>query len=148
MNSIDIQVLNGEQAGLQLSLKAGTYRIIRRSAENFDLRSTLVSSSTEQWRLSQEDMELAAANLARRATETGEAVVGIDAYERADDLPIWDQRMSQPHAILLCDAERAQVVDMGSRNGTHLNGEHVGAAILGDGDLLRCGMTRLKINLR
>ena len=120
---------------------------MRRSAENFDVRSTLISNNIEQWRLNQEDLELAAANLSQRAAETGGPTISIEHFDRAEDIAVWDERMSQPHAMVLVDDSSAMLVDMGSRNGSYLNGERIGAAMLKDGDLLRCGATRIHIHV-
>jgi len=144
---LELRVLNGDQAGLQVAVKQGTYRILRRSAENFDVRSTLVSNSFEQWGLSQEDFEMIRSNLTRRVEETGEAPVAIDAFERGDDIAVWDQRVSQPHAMILVDTTRVMLIDMGSRNGCFVNGERIGAANVEDGDLIRCGATRIQVHL-
>jgi len=148
MAVLELQVLNGDQVGLKVNVVGGTYRVIRRSAENFEVRSTLVSSSQEQWRLGQEDLELASAKLSESFAETGATMIGIDHFERSDDVAIWDERMSQPHAMLLVDENRAMIVDMGSRNGSFVNGERVGVSDLKEGDLLRCGTTRLHVHIK
>ncbi|MFH1807865.1 MAG: FHA domain-containing protein [Pseudomonadota bacterium] len=148
MPVLELQVLNGDQAGASVEIRPGSYRILRRSTENFDVRSTLVASNVEQWRLSQEDLELAAAQLTRRAVETGNPVVRFEAFERAEDISIWDQRMSLPHAIVLFDEDHASIVDMGSRNGTFVNGERVGSTDLSHEDLVRCGATRIQLFVR
>lgn len=147
MTTAEFVLLNGDQAGLRFEVTPGSYRILRRSAENFDLRSTLVSSHVEQWRLGQEDQDLINVSLSQRPGRTPEQVAGIDAYTRADDVAICDSRMSQPHAIILCDQDSVQIVDMGSRNGTFLNGARVGSTLLSDSDLLRCGTSRMTTHL-
>ena len=145
MKLLELQVINGDQTSMQFSMTPGSYRILRRSTENFDIKSTVVSSNIDEWRLNQEDFEIAQSNLSERSEADGKAMVSIEAYRRDDDIPVWDQRMSQPHAILLFDETGANIVDMGSRNGTFLNGERVGAAGIADGDLIRCGTTRILI---
>jgi hypothetical protein len=147
MQRVEIRVLNGDQAGLAVDVLAGSYRILRRSAENFDVRSTLISTSMEQWRLNQEDLELAAAHLSQRAAETGGPVVSIEHFARAEDIAVFDERMSQPHAMVLVDDAGSMLVDMGSRNGSYVNGERIGAALIKDGDLVRCGTTRIHVHL-
>ncbi|MBN2362145.1 MAG: FHA domain-containing protein [Deltaproteobacteria bacterium] len=147
MKRVEIEVLSGEQAGFSVDVLPGSYRILRRSAESFDVRSTLISSQLEQWQLKQEDLELAAANLSQRAAVTGGPVISIEHFARAEDVAIWDERMSQPHAMLLVNGDGAMLVDMGSRNGSYVNGERIGAAMLKDGDLVRCGATRIHVHI-
>lgn len=148
MAGFELVVLNGDHVGTRLVVAPGCYSVVRRAAEKFEAKATLIASHTEQWRLSQEDLELAAANLTLRAAEEGGVALSIDAFERSEDIALWDLRMSQPHAMVMCDQHRAMVVDMGSRNGTYVNGEKVGVAELAHGDLLRWGTTRIHVNLQ
>lgn len=147
MKDAEFVVLNGDQAGLTFALSRGSYCIVRRSAENFDQRRTLVTTGMEQWRLSEEDQKLINAGLSLAPQPSHESVALIDAFDRQDDVAIWDQRLSQPHAIILVDDNSVQIFDMGSRNGTFVNGARVGSAVLVDGDLLRCGTTRMTVHL-
>lgn len=147
MKEVEFVVLNGDQAGLSFHLTSGTYRIVRRSAENFDQRKTLVTTGMEQWRLSEEDQKLINDGLSLKPQPHPESIALIDAFDRQDDVAIWDERLSQPHAIILVDDSTVQVFDMGSRNGTFVNGARVGSAVLVDGDLLRCGTTRMMAHI-
>jgi hypothetical protein len=59
-----------------------------------------------------------------------------------------DPAVSGRHAMITRQAQGAAVVDLGSTNGTFINGRRIGApTLLGDGDELRCGNTRLRIRL-
>jgi pSer/pThr/pTyr-binding forkhead associated (FHA) protein len=54
----------------------------------------------------------------------------------------WDQEVSREHAQLLRSEEGWTLVDVGSRNGSYLNGQRVsGRQPLRDGDVLRFGDT-------
>jgi transcriptional regulator with PAS, ATPase and Fis domain len=63
-------------------------------------------------------------------------------------LTIDDSEMSRRHAVIEGTTEQPSVRDLGSRNGTWLNGGRVeGSAPLAHGDLLRVGSTLLLIEL-
>lgn len=52
-----------------------------------------------------------------------------------------DGLVSRLHAEILIDGGQARISDLGSRNGTHLNGALVSEAVLQDGDRVRFGST-------
>ena len=60
------------------------------------------------------------------------------------DLVLDDVAVSRMHAALRFDAGRWIVTDLGSKNGTRVNGWKIGEAQLSDGDVLALGSTRLR----
>jgi transcriptional regulator with PAS, ATPase and Fis domain len=60
-------------------------------------------------------------------------------------LELADRWISQNHARLHRTSTRWSVEDLGSRNGTLVNGERVANGALGDGDVLECGGTFLML---
>jgi phosphoserine phosphatase RsbU/P len=61
-------------------------------------------------------------------------------------LPIADLRLSREHARLTCDGDHWTVEDLGSHNGTYLNGTRVELATrLQPGDVLLLGASRLTV---
>lgn len=56
-----------------------------------------------------------------------------------------DQRMSRTHFVLECDGAGCRVRDLGSRNGTFVNGERIGSFDLRDGDEIVAGETRFAV---
>jgi len=56
-----------------------------------------------------------------------------------NDLVLPDQHVSRKHALLVCMDGRYRLRDLGSRNGTLLNGQPVAEADLTDGDCLTLG---------
>lgn len=67
----------------------------------------------------------------------GVTTIGRDA---ASDIPIPDREISRHHAQVRHDGTRFVLVDLGSKNGTRLNGRPLeGAAPLADGDELTLG---------
>jgi len=59
------------------------------------------------------------------------------------DLQLLDQGVSRRHLDVQFDGMRATVYDLGSTNGTTINGREVGSHVLRHGDVLRIGHTRL-----
>jgi DNA-binding CsgD family transcriptional regulator len=68
---------------------------------------------------------------------------------QANDLPLsYDQTVSRAHAVLERVASRWCVRDLGSRNGTFVNGERIwGERSLRSGDEIRVGRVRLLVRL-
>jgi len=58
------------------------------------------------------------------------------------DIEVFDARASRRHCSIDFDGERAQVKDLGSANGTYVNG-----ALLRSGDRLRIGDTEVRVDL-
>jgi pSer/pThr/pTyr-binding forkhead associated (FHA) protein len=61
-----------------------------------------------------------------------------------NDIVLTDTRASRAHAMLLCGADGCEIVDLGSSNGTRLNGSGVERALLHPGDLLSVGSSQLR----
>jgi hypothetical protein len=71
---------------------------------------------------------------------TGSNVVGRGVES---DLQLLDQGVSRRHLDIQFDGTRATVYDLGSTNGTTVNGHEVGSHVLRHGDVVRVGHTRL-----
>ena len=59
------------------------------------------------------------------------------------DLQLMDQGVSRRHADIQFDGEFAVAYDLGSTNGTTVNGHPVGSQQLQHGDVLRLGHSRV-----
>jgi hypothetical protein len=59
------------------------------------------------------------------------------------DLQLLDQGVSRRHVDVQFDGARATVYDLGSTNGTTVNGHEIGSHVLRHGDVVRVGHTRL-----
>jgi hypothetical protein len=59
------------------------------------------------------------------------------------DLQLLDQGISRRHLDIQFDGRFATVYDLGSTNGTSVNGHDVGSQVLRHGDVIRVGHTRL-----
>ncbi|MGH8860615.1 MAG: FhaA domain-containing protein [Jatrophihabitantaceae bacterium] len=62
------------------------------------------------------------------------------------DLQLMDQGVSRRHVDVQYDGQRATVYDLGSTNGTTVNGHEVGSHVLRHGDVVRVGHTRMVFN--
>jgi pSer/pThr/pTyr-binding forkhead associated (FHA) protein len=60
------------------------------------------------------------------------------------DIPLLDARLSRNHARLECGTSGCTIVDLGSANGTRLNGRRVEKAELSPGDIISIGNTSLR----
>lgn len=58
-----------------------------------------------------------------------------------------DSFMSSLHFLIECRAEWCRVSDMGSRNGTFLNGARITDSFLRDGDVITAGQTRFRVQI-
>jgi pSer/pThr/pTyr-binding forkhead associated (FHA) protein len=66
---------------------------------------------------------------------------------RSADLVIAEPTISRAHAAIGCDAEGFFMQDLGSTNGTKVNGQPSPLARLKDGDDLQLGKLQLRITL-
>jgi pSer/pThr/pTyr-binding forkhead associated (FHA) protein len=66
--------------------------------------------------------------------------IGI-GREAANPVRLHDNEVSRKHAEVRRDGEGCRIVDLGSANGTYLNGQPVEAALLRSGDQVRLGQT-------
>ena len=62
------------------------------------------------------------------------------------DLQLLDQGVSRRHVDVQYDGQRATIYDLGSTNGTTVNGHEVGSHMLRHGDVVRIGHTRMVFN--
>ena len=62
----------------------------------------------------------------------------------SNDLVLGDARASREHARLECGAGGCEIVDLGSANGTRLNGKPVQRAALKPGDVVGVGSSQLR----
>ncbi|HVE77789.1 MAG TPA: adenylate/guanylate cyclase domain-containing protein [Gemmatimonadaceae bacterium] len=61
------------------------------------------------------------------------------------DIPIFDPTISRRHAEMRCDAAGCHVRDLGSSNGTYLNGQKVEATRVSPGDVITFGKVAFRL---
>ena len=84
---------------------------------------------------------------ARRFWLTPGASLRVGRTEDADQCFAEDGRMSRVHFVIECMSSSARVRDLGSSNGTHVNGRPATDAALNDGDQIRAGETVFRVSI-
>jgi hypothetical protein len=64
------------------------------------------------------------------------------------DIQIYDERISRRHCAVRLEPERVRIKDLGSGNGTFVNGTQIRETELSDGDRLCLGQTKIEITLK
>jgi len=67
---------------------------------------------------------------------------------RGADLVVAESTMSREHAAIAFDDEGCFVEDLGSTNGTKVNGERCDRERLQDGDVIQLGRLQVQVSLR
>jgi len=91
------------------------------------------------------DSRAAAAVVIDQTNERFELRMGSNIIGRGSDadLQLLDQGISRRHLDIQFDGNFATAYDLGSTNGTAVNGHEVGSQVLRHGDVIRLGHTRL-----
>jgi len=110
-----------------------------------DSRHTGMITQLSLQHLEAEDHALVIEHLRTRAPDKDGARHLFTSFERADDVGLADDAVSSRHTMVFCDEAGVTLLDMGSTNGTWVNGDRVVSAELAVGDLLRIGETRLEL---
>ncbi|HWB01133.1 MAG TPA: ATP-binding protein [Pirellulales bacterium] len=63
--------------------------------------------------------------------------------EAANQIQLHDHEVSRRHAVIRCEAGTCTVSDLGSSNGTFINGRQVESQVLASGDELQMGSTQM-----
>jgi eukaryotic-like serine/threonine-protein kinase len=63
-------------------------------------------------------------------------------------LPSKDRYFSRVHFLVEVNPPQCRLMDLGSRNGTHVNGRRAETAALHDGDVIRAGRTLIRVSLQ
>ena len=72
----------------------------------------------------------------------------VNAFERGPDIIFTDDSISRAHAMIFYDKSGLGVIDLASTNGTFLNSERVGSALVKDGDVVTVGKSDMTVKLR
>lgn len=80
-----------------------------------------------------------------QSSQQYELHVGSNVVGRGSDadIQLFDQGVSRRHLDIQFDGRHATLYDLGSTNGTNVNGHDVGSHVLRHGDVVRIGHTRL-----
>ena len=144
MSGLLLAVVKGPDAGRTFPIRVGRYRVVGR-ALGMDGGTALMSTG-ERRRLDVEDHRVLGEHLAKRHASGRVGARAEAAFDREPDVDLQDDAVSQTHCMVFVDEAGASLVDVGSTNGTYVNGEKVqGDVELVVGDLLRVGETRFEV---
>lgn len=143
-----LTVTKGEprDLGRVVGLRVGDCAMVVRSPEVS--RSTGMIGAQVLAALDDEDHAAVAGHLQERAPDRDGARHLLDSFDRADDVALGDDAVSLRHAMVFCDEAGVSVLDLGSTNGTFINGHRVASGDLEPGDVLRIGETRFAVTRR
>lgn len=146
MKGIVLVVVQGPDAGRRFVIEVGQYRVLGR--QEGVLGGTAIVPHGEQRRLEREDQRLVGEHLRKRAAP---GLLGarneVAAFERAEDVELNDEAVSQTHSMVFVDEAGASVVDVASTNGTWVNSDKVSESAIVPDDLLRVGETRFEVHV-
>lgn len=63
------------------------------------------------------------------------------------DVQIYDERISRRHCAVRVESDSVRLKDMGSGNGTFINGSKIGETVLVTGDVVKIGRTEIEVTL-
>jgi hypothetical protein len=146
VKGIVLVVVKGPDTGRVFPISVGAYRVVGR-ADGVG-GGTAVVPYGEQRRLEREDHKRMADHLRARAAPGLMGARGeVSAFERAADVDLGDEAVSQTHAMVFMDEAGASLVDVASTNGTFVNGDKVNESALVPGDLVRVGESRIEVRV-
>ena len=142
-----LAVTAGPNAGDTVGLEVGSCRLIGRHLSESE--TTLIDRKGNRTLDSQAAQPVTThlQELSPSPAATAPAA-SVDAFERGADIIFADDAISRAHAMVFCDTAGVGVIDLGSTNGTFVNAQRVGSAILKDGDVLTVGASSLTVQLR
>jgi len=73
----------------------------------------------------------------------GSYLIGRRGQQNKVDIPLSGRNVSRRHATLVVESGRCRLVDVGSKNGTYVNGLRVESLLLSSGDVISIGDNRL-----
>lgn len=148
-DAVVLTVVQGPEHGLVVVVRRGHCVMLGRSplAGDSARRATGMLTEHSLQRLHIEDH-----TLVERHLRTRQAGIDVDhdvfsSFDRDVDVTLTDDAVSSCHAMVFVDDGGASLLDMGSTNGTFVNGASTTSSDLAAGDLVRVGETRFSVTL-
>lgn len=142
-----LTVTAGPNAGDTMKIEEGTCRLIgRHLSEN---ETALIDRDGNRI-LDAGASEILIKHLKERAPATGIAAApefSSVAFDRGPDAIFADDSISRAHAMIFFDANGIGIIDLASTNGTYVNSERVGSAMVHDGDSLAIGNSEISLTV-
>jgi hypothetical protein len=143
-----LAVTSGPNEGDSVRLEVGSCRLVGRHLSESE---TVLIDRDGNRLLDGQAAELVTKHLKDKSPPLGQkagAGFNVSAFERGPDIILKDDSISRAHAMIFYDKSGVGVIDLASTNGTFLNSERVGSALVKDGDVLTVGKSDLTIKLR
>ncbi|MBM4279340.1 MAG: FHA domain-containing protein [Deltaproteobacteria bacterium] len=147
LRAVSLVVVKGHDAGVTARVGAGHCVMLGRSplhGEQAGRRTGMLPAQSQQ-RLHIEDITAVERHLQTRNGGHTHATDASATFERDVDLVLADEAVSACHAMVCVDHAGASLHDLGSTNGSFVNGAAARSADLADGDLVRLGETRVSV---
>jgi hypothetical protein len=143
-----LTVTSGPNDGDTVSLETGFCRLIGRHLSETE---TVLIDRDGNRLLDGQAAQILSDHLKDRAPPTGSAPpqgFSVNAFERGPDIIFADDSISRAHAMVFLDTNGLGIIDLASTNGTFVNRERVGTAIVIDGDQVSIGNSEMTLKLR
>ncbi|MEK7703602.1 MAG: FHA domain-containing protein [Myxococcota bacterium] len=140
-----LTVTSGPNAGDTLKVDEGTCRLIGRHLSEHE--TALIDRDGNRI-LDAGAAEILIKHLKERAPATGITAppeFSSAAFDRGPDAIFADDSISRAHAMIFFDTKGIGIIDLASTNGTYVNSERVGSAMVRDGDTLAIGGSELAL---
>lgn len=147
MSRAVMTIVEGPNQGDTLSVDWGVCRLLGRHLSESE--TALIDRDGNRI-LDGQSTQLISDHLQDRApamSSTNRARPSPTAFERGPDIVLADTSTSRAHALLFCDGQTVGVLDLGSTNGSYINGRPVSSGALHDGDKLKVGTTEFEVKL-
>ncbi|MCK5688377.1 FHA domain-containing protein [Myxococcota bacterium] len=143
---IVFKIVSGPNKGDSLQLDPGTCRLVgRHLADN----ETALMDRDGNRILDSNATSLLGDHLKEKAPQLISPVENFsaEAFERGPDVIIADESISRAHAMIFCDGDGVGIIDLASTNGTFVNAARIGSALMGEGDTIDLGKSKISISL-
>ncbi len=141
-----LRLVSGPDQGRVIELHRGECVVIGReyTAEStIEVTAVKAMRPTGRMALPKDMVDRAENLLAHRERDPGTTAPqfppSLDAYRRRDDIRVADQTVSRLHALIYLDEKGGGVIDLGSTNGTEVNGKNAAHGTVHNGDKVRLG---------
>jgi len=142
---VTFKVLKGGNRGDVISLDLGVCRLVGRHLGEHE---TVMLSTDGNRVLDSQEVTLFESQLHASSSAKKPKRNKLASFKRGSDIVLSDETVSRAHAMLFYDENGAGLVDLASTNGTMVNGESLTAALLEDGDVIKCGSTILEVSVK
>ena len=144
---VALAITSGPNEGDSVRLEVGSCRLIGRHLSESE---TMLIDRDGNRLLDGQAADLVTKHLKDKSPVGQKVGAGfsVNAFERGPDIILTDDSISRAHAMIFYDKSGLGVIDLASTNGTFLNAERVGSALVKDGDVITVGKSDLTVSLR